>query len=411
MFETLFKRDETVRRYLTAPLVRSRRGYLTHRAKQGAKHSTLSTIAATQLALVRRLDLGGAVPIRLSQVEDAARQWASGRPASRDEACRRFVARASAWLRFAGRLELPPQPLPPHSARVEAFTAYLRRERGLAEPTILGRRGRVDEFLRWCHSENRALADITCEDVERFLTGKAQRDRCSRPTIRQYAGCLRAFFRYAEERGWCGAGLVAAVVAPRAYADEGVPTGPSWEDVQRLLATSERDQPADLRDRAVLLLLAVYGLRAGEASRLRLEDIDWLGETLRVRRCKTQRSDLYPLAPRVAVAILQYLRKARPHNAERAIFLTLKAPVRPLGPAALSQIVSRRMRRLGIDSRHRGAHSLRHAYAQRLLDSGFSLQEIANCLGHRSSASTAIYAKVNLASLRRVADFDLEGLA
>lgn len=411
MFETLFTQNDTVRRYLAAPLAQARISYLAHCAERGAKHPTLCTIAATQLALVRHLDLEGASPICLSQVEDAAQQWASSKPARKSEACRRFVARASAWLRFAGRLELPPEPRRPHSATVEAFTTYMQQERGLAEPTILNRRGRADEFLRWCSSENRALADIACEDIERFLAGKAQRDRCSRRTIRNYADCLRAFLRYAEERGWCATGLAAALTAPRACADEGLPTGPSWEDVQRLLATTTGDQPADLRDRAILLLLSVYGLRAGEASRLRLDDIDWIGETLQVRRSKTQRSDRYPLARSVGDAILQYLRKARPHSADRTIFLTLKAPVGRLGPAGLSQAVGRRMRRLGIDCHHRGAHSLRHACAQRLLDTGFSMHEIGDCLGHRSPVSTAVYAKVNLSGLRQVADFDWAGLA
>ena len=76
----------------------------------------------------------------------------------------------------------------------------------------------------------------------------------------------------------------------RMYQGETVPAGLAWEDVQRLLGTTEGERPADKRDRAVVLLFAVYGLRAGEASGLRLEDIDWEQETLRVRRPKPGRT-------------------------------------------------------------------------------------------------------------------------
>ena len=119
MFETLFKRDETVRRYLA------------YCAKQGAKHSTLSGIAATQLALVRRLDLDGAVPIRLSQVEDAAQQWASGRPGRNLPKVRRTGVRLAPLRRSLGSAATATGPAPGEG---RAFTAYMRWERGLAEP-------------------------------------------------------------------------------------------------------------------------------------------------------------------------------------------------------------------------------------------------------------------------------------
>ena len=161
---------------------------------------------------------------------------------------------------------------------------------------------------------------------------------------------------------------------------------------------------------ALLLTLSVYGLRAGEARGLRLDDIDWDAETLRVHRPKTGRTDLFPLSRRVGDAIARYLREARPRTDARAVFPSSRAPSGPLSLSKISSIVRNRMQRCGIDCRRRGAHALRHAFAQRQLEEGFSMQEIGDCLGHRSPASTAIYAKVDLARLRQVADFDLEGL-
>ena len=249
------------------------------------------------------------------------------------------------------------------------------------------------------------------EDIDRAVAEKRAKDGWSRHSLRTYAGTLRAFLRYAEDQGWCARGLAAAVRPPRVYAGEGLPTGPAWDDVRRLLATTEGDEPAAVRNRAILLLLTQYGLRAGEVCRLRLDDIDWEAESLRVRRPKPGRVGRYPLARSAEDAILRYLREGRPRRHNREVFLTLVAPVRPLSPGAISVVVRSGLRRLGIDSQRRGSHALRHAFGQHLLDEGFSMKEIGDCLGHRSPDSTAVYAKADLAWLRQVADFDPEWLA
>ena len=415
--EQLFKRDKTVQRYLAFPLARSRLSYLTYRAAQGLSPPTLVGIASTQVNAVRYLELGEQGSVSLAEVEAAAERWASVDPARRsgnsDKARRQFVSQAAGWLRFAGRLEQPDPPLPRRTAQVTGFEEYMRCERGWSAATVRSRCGWADEFMRQLCAANRTLADVEVADIDRALERKSARDGRSRSrvTIRTHAHALRAFFRFAETRGWCRPGLAPAIKAPRLYKDAGVPVGPSTEQVRHLLATAEDDRPADLRAKAILLLLCGYGLRAGEVCGLRLDDLDWEAETLRIRRTKPRRTGLFPLSRRVGRAVLRYLREARPRSECREVFLSLNAPVRPLGTSAISQLVGRRMRSCGITCKRRGAHALRHAFAQRLLDEDFSMSEIADCLGHRSLASTAVYAKVGLAGLRQVADFDLEGLA
>ncbi len=412
----LFKRADTVQRHLAAPLARSRLAYLGHRAEQGARPSTLRGIAALQVNLVRYLELGDDGKVAPAEVEAAAQRWVSQDPARRGgdaEGIRqRFVSQATCWLRFAGRLQVPAAPSHPHATEVAVFVEHMRRERGWSEATIRYRRSRAEEFLRRFCRGNRTLADITVGAVDCALSDKETRDGRirTRATIRNHADALRAFFRFAEDRGWCRPGLAATITSPRVYKDATLPAGPSAEDLERLLATTEGDQPEDLRDRALLLTLSVYGLRAGEARGLRLDDIDWDAETLRVHRPKTGRTDLFPLSRRVGDAIARYLREARPRTDAREVFASSRTPSVPLSLSKISSIVRNRMQRCGIDCRRRGAHALRHAFAQRLLEEGFSMQEIGDCLGHRSPASTAIYARVDLARLRQVADFDLEGL-
>ena len=150
------------------------------------------------------------------------------------------------------------------------------------------------------------------------------------PRLKLYAERLRAFFRFAEARGWCMPGISAAIMPPRVYPDETIPTGPTREDIQRLLASTEGDRPVDKRDRAILMLFVAYGLRAGEVGGLHLDDLDWEEETLRVRCPKPGRTSLYPLSRGVGQAILRYVIEVRPSRAERALFFTLRAPFRAL---------------------------------------------------------------------------------
>ena len=415
MFEQLVKRDATVQRYLAAPLARSRSEHLHHCAALGAKPSTLRTIAVTQLALLRYADLAetGAVP--LSRVEEAADRWLAQEPGRHNGnekvARRRFVWHAAGWLEFAGRLERPVATAHPTDSRLEAFTDHMRQERGWSESTIRMRRATADEFLRRCFDAGLALESVSLHDIDQAVAAKGSTDGWSRSSQRTYVGALRGFLGYAEEQGWCARGLASTVTSPRVFAGEGLPAGPAWDDVRKLLSTPWGDGAASVRNRAILLLLAQYGLRAGEICGLRLDDIGWEAESLSVRRPKPGRTDSYPLARSTGDAILRYLREARPRCDRREVFLTLIAPVGPLSPGTVSGVVRSRMRRLGIDSRRYGAHALRHAFAQHLLAEGFSMKEIGDCLGHRSPDSTAVYAKVDYAALRQVANFEPEWLA
>ena len=194
--------------------------------------------------------------------------------------------------------------------------------------------------------------------------------------------------------------------------DETIPKGLDRDEVLRLLATAEGDRPADIRDRAILMLLTACGLRAGEVAGLGLDDLDWHGQRLRVRCPKPGRTSHFPLSPGVGNAIVRYLAEVRSlPGPDRNLFLTLNAPIRPITANAIGSLVRARADRIGVTGKRRGPHSLRHAAAQRLLDHGLSMKEVGDYLGHRSAKSTAIYAKVRLGALREVAGIDLEGLA
>jgi integrase/recombinase XerD len=159
-----------------------------------------------------------------------------------------------------------------------------------------------------------------------------------------------------------------------------------------------------VRNYAILLLLATYGLRAGEVVRLRLEDIDWCQECLHVRQSKTGRSTVLPLLVPVGNAILAYLRDGRPPTDAREVFLRAQAPVRPFRQgSSLYAIVARRLPKAGIHpAGKRGPHTFRHARAVGLLRAAVPLKTIGDLLGHTATASTAIYLKLATEDLREV---------
>ena len=414
MFEELFTDRNTIEKYRTAPLPGERLRYLAHCARTGSRPGMLRRIAVHQVHLVHLLDLREGERTNASRIAAAAGRWSqpggrrSRRPAD-PEARRRFISYAVRWLRFADLLEEPCAKRHAHAGEVAVFAAWMRKERGWSEDTVRCCLDTVERFFFGLDERGVALASIGIADIDREIARYRAR-ACSRVTIHDYAQHLRTFFRFAERRGWCAQDLADGIMPSRFHPGETLPKGLEREEVVRLLDTTAGDRPADVRDRAVLMLLITYGLRSGEVAGLQLDDLDWEEETLRVRRPKPGRTHRYPLSRSAGEAIVRYIREVRPVRPERALFLTLNAPIRPLSRCAVWHAVSSRLRRLGITGKRRGPHALRHAAAQHLLDHGLSMKEVGDYLGHRSVSATSAYARVRLDALREVAEVDLEGL-
>lgn len=413
MFNTLFTRSCILARHRASPYAEARARFLEHCAAQGYPRSSLRKIAWILLVFSQSIDLGRPGHITRQEIESAVehRIRYARRPKHAVESRSSrllFIHVATRWLRFLGRLEEPQYEPKPFANYVENFATFMRDECGLSPATIRFRSEQVTKFFLALCDPDVSLSAITINDIDRYLVHQGSHG-WSRASLHTLAAALRSFFRYAEAQGWTR-GIAAAIDAPRIYAQEGLPLGPTWEEVQQLIASFAGNSAVDIRDRAIVLLLAIYGLRRSEVTRLRLEDMDWVGEILHVTRPKQRCTQQYPLDPQVGEAVLRYLKEARPRCNHRELFLTLRAPIRPLKPTSISAIVRSRLDALGIHVPRRGAHCLRHACARHLLAAGFSLKQIGDQLGHRSAAATRVYVKVDIDGLRQVAELDLEGM-
>ena len=414
MFDSLYHYPSVLARHREGPSAEDRDRFLAHCADYGAAQTTLLRLAPELLLIARRIDVSGARMVRLEEVKAAADRWVGyQRRHHRIRSARfsreRFVQVATHWLRFLGRLQEPEQAPQAFAELSVELARHLRDERGLSPHTIHNQCWHVQAFLNWLSEQGGGLAELRLEQVDAFLALKRERGWC-RVSMASAVSALRSFFRYAGEQGWCAARLAAGIEGPRLFSHEALPVGPKWEDVQRLIASTDTNDPHDIRDRAILLLLAVYGLRSGEIVALTLDDVVWEQNVLHVSRPKQRRKQDYPLAAEVGEAILRYLEQVRPRIRSRCLFLTMKAPFRPLVATSLHYLVSSRLKALDICCPRRGPHALRHACATQLVAEGLSLKQIGDHLGHRSAYATRTYAKVDLTGLRQVADFALGDL-
>jgi integrase len=245
----------------------------------------------------------------------------------------------------------------------------------------------------------RTLRRLGVADVEDFFVDFAQEHGLA--ARRSMQAAMRLLLRFAAERKWVKPQVADAVPSMRSYRLSGVPRGLSREQVRALIAASAK---GSLRDYAIVLVFAVYGIRRGQVSVLGLEDIDWRRRTITFARHKGGKTVQHALVPAVAAAMAEYIRDERPDGRdEHAVFLRARRPYVALGPQAVTMVVRSALQRAGVSCSPRGPHALRHAFATRLLHDGQPLKVIADLLGHRSLAEVSTYAKVDHARLLEAA--------
>ena len=314
-------------------------------------------------------------------------------------------------LRFV-RGEWPPAVLPRseremfHSKLLAAYDAWMLDLRGLCAVTRGTRCANALQYLQWLgdRGTEETLCRMTIVDIDSYVQ-RSMELLNRRATKKGFAVCLRSFLRYLHASGR-SQDLASAVLLPKLYVHESIPSALRAEEIEQVLRATRQDRsPMGLRDYAIVTLLSTYGLRAGEITALRLNDVDWTHDRLRIHHSKTATHSELPLLPGPGEAIIDYLRKGRPKsNSQREIFLRTQAPYRALRGGSLWSVLEPRLKAAGVVPQgKRGPHAFRHARAASLLRSAVPLKVIGDVLAHRSAASTMAYLKLDVEQLRGIA--------
>ncbi|VGO14113.1 Tyrosine recombinase XerC [Pontiella desulfatans] len=217
---------------------------------------------------------------------------------------------------------------------------------------------------------------------------------------------LRSFLRFAHRTSRIGRDLAELVPIRKRRQLGMVPRGLPDECIERLRSSIDRSTTEGMRDSAIICLLATYGVRGVQIRRLRLDDIDWPNERIHFPAAKGGRPVEQHLIAEAGNLLSEYVLFGRPESESAEVFLMLCEPFGPI-PAAneLSEVIRRRIRRLGMvlpDGVSYGTHGFRHAFASRMVGK-VPFKDLVDQLGHRDSACTLVYSKVDLDGLRQAA--------
>jgi integrase/recombinase XerD len=285
----------------------------------------------------------------------------------------------------------------PLKEEIEWFLDHLRMQRGASQHTVAAYR-RDLELVRqhllglgiedWAELGNATVMEYQATLGPPLASSTAQRRMSS----------LRSFLKFLKRQGQ---GPKAKLPSTGGYRKKkALPKALSLEQLERLLAEPDTEDPVGLRDRALLELIYGAGLRISEAVDLTVGEVDFTENALRItgKRGKTR---WVPLPGETSIWLQKYMGKARPllqkRNTDRVFISARGLPLRRTTVGlALKEYV--RLARLPEGT---SPHTLRHTYAVHLLKGGADLRSVQELLGHESIATTQVYTHLELEEVAR----------
>jgi site-specific recombinase XerD len=254
------------------------------------------------------------------------------------------------------------------------------------------------EFLA-CRKENGiwGLSGQLISDFAVSLQGYSQ------TTCQQVLATLRNYLRFLFRNGYSQRDWSFCVPKVHNPQNQTIPTLWEEDEIKRMLNSIDRSSPVGKRDYAIVLLALQLGLRSSDVAGLHLESLKWGRKEIELVQQKTSTRLVQPLLNDVGWAIIDYIRFGRPNIDASFVFFTAQAPYVQIGAQTVSATIKRYMNQCGIKKptgTTRGLHSLRHAFARRLLEQGTPLPEVADIMGHTSCSSTIPYLRVDIDRLR-----------
>ncbi len=291
----------------------------------------------------------------------------------------------------------------PADRLLRRYANHLEHVQGLAPATVHYRLRYARTMIS--HFRVRHLRDLKTwrvDQVRQFVAGEGQ--RCQPSSGQVLASSIRSFMRFLLLHRLNDRDLASAVPSFANWRLASLPETIGGEELERLIPAKSSMSSIDLRDRAIILCLVELGLRASDVSGIELDGLDLGNRVIWLRRRKQRESAGLPISPRVGAAIGTYVRRGRPICSTSSLFVSHRAPLgKAMTPIGIRDVVIRTAAKAGLANRVRGTNVIRHSVASRWIQSGATMKQIADLLGHRSIDTTSIYAKVDLKALTQVA--------
>lgn len=407
MLESYFKYPEVLRRMRRGPLADDIDGLAEELGRLGYSRATTRrylSLMATFSRYAQRMEDACTETLDVALVERFLAQMpkSAGTRTVARSALGHVVRRMARRHPITATSETPDDP---DARLIRDFCGYLRNVRGLQPRSCEGIVLVTRRLLCWYRSSRPglALSALGAQDVLAFVThlGATSVTDATRSASVSH---VRGFLRYLHGQGVLQDDLARLVPRVPIWRLAKVPEHLAWTDVREVINSIDDTTAVGKRDRALLLILATTGLRSQEVRRLELRDIRWRTGELYIRRTKTRRERVVPLLEEAGRALATYLLSGRPPGVHRTVFVCHVPPVRPISfSSTVSAIVRRRLARCGLHAPRVGAHLLRHSIATRLVQQERPIKEVADLLGHHSIDTTAIYVKVAIPQLERIA--------
>lgn len=216
---------------------------------------------------------------------------------------------------------------------------------------------------------------------------------------------LRMFFRFVHEERLLKTDWSYVLANYKWTRREKLPSFYTAEEVKQIESSVGRSGKVGKRNYALLLLSTRLGLRASDIAHLSFDGLDWEKSRIVLEQYKTGKEIELPLLPEIGGAVIEYLKFGRPRSNSPKVFLSVRAPYRPMTGAAVSAAVGQIIEASGISigKRRHGPHSMRHSLAGRLLENGVPLPVISESLGHQNTEVTMNYLRIDMKALRKCA--------
>lgn len=350
-------------KYLCAPYFKERLAYLNHLEANGMSPNTLREYAEYQLHIIEFLNLTSLYQFSRGELKAAARQWATLANDNHLKNGRKryetFHAVASGWFEYANLLVSDKSNIQ-ESEKLDAYCNWMLKDKGLSKETIRNRKLELEHFFTYVLHEGNDLKSLNATCLDSYIE-KRHNEGCSRRSIATIVTSLKGFLRFAHDQELIQTDLSVMLKSPKLFSLENLPASPNWEDIQRLVDYYGGNKPRDIRNKAIMVIFAVYGIRCSELENLTLKDVDWKNDTIYLHRAKRCRPQILPLLPIVGNALVKYITEIRRNDLSREhLFLDLVAPFTKVKRTTVYNVVASAYKAVDIRLNHIGPHSIRY---------------------------------------------------